>query len=75
MAEKTVPIKGELPESLYNALVELANKRGVSANTVLQQALTTEKYLDEKEAAGGSVLIEERPGGTIKRVIRQSGAS
>lgn len=71
MSEKTVPIKGELPESLYNALVELANKRGVSANTVLQQALTTEKYLDEKESAGGSVLLEERPGGAIKRVIRK----
>lgn len=71
MAEKIIPFKGELPESLFDSLVELANKRGVSANAVLGQAVQTEKYLDDKESAGGSLLIEERPGGTIKRVTRK----
>ncbi len=74
MSEKMVPITGLLTESLYKALVALARKRGISANTVLQQAVQTEKYLDEKEEAGGSVLIEERPGGPIKRVIRETPA-
>ena len=67
MDEKTIPIKAELPESLYNALVELAKKRGVSANTVLQQALETEKYLADKEGQGAKVLIEEEDK-TIKRI-------
>lgn len=69
MSEKTVPIKAELPESLYNALVELAQQRGVSANTVLQQALQTEQYLAGKESQGAQILIEERDK-SIKRVKR-----
>jgi hypothetical protein len=68
--EKTIPIKGELPESLFNALVELAKKRGVSANTVLQQALETETYLAGKERDGAKVLIEEADK-TVKRVVRK----
>jgi hypothetical protein len=43
-----------------NALVKLATERGVSANTVLQQAITREKYLSDKESSGASVLIEEK---------------
>lgn len=68
--EKSIPIQGELPESLFNALVELAEKRGVSANTVLQQALETEKYLSDKENSGAKVLIEEADK-TLKRVVRK----
>jgi hypothetical protein len=40
--------------------LELANKRGVSANTVLSQAINTEKYLADSEAAGAKVLVERR---------------
>jgi predicted transcriptional regulator len=57
---KTVSITAEIPEDLYNALLELANKRGVSANTVLSQAINTEKYLADSEAAGAKVLVERR---------------
>jgi hypothetical protein len=70
MGEKTIPVTAELPESLYNALVELANKRGVSANTVLQQAVETEKYLSDKEGQGAKVLIEEQDK-TLKRIRKK----
>jgi hypothetical protein len=55
-----VPITATLSKSLYDALVKLATERGVSANTVLQQAITREKYLSDKESSGASVLIEEK---------------
>lgn len=70
MGEKTIPVSAELPEALYKVLVELADKRGVSANTVLQQALETEKYFADKERDGAKVLIEEHDK-TIKRVIQK----
>ena len=46
----TVPVTANLSKDLFDALVELANQRGVSANTVLQQAIATEKYLSDKES-------------------------
>lgn len=68
--EKKVPIKAELPEALYQALVDLANARGVSANTVLQQALESETYFASKERQGAKILIEE-PDRTYKRVVKK----
>lgn len=58
-ATATVPIKATLSREQFDALVELADRRGVSANTVLQEAIIREKYLSDKEAAGASVIIEE----------------
>lgn len=69
MAEKTVEVTAELPESLFNALKELAKTRGVSANTVLQQAIQTEKFFSDKERQGGQILFEG-PDKTIKKIIR-----
>ncbi len=65
---KTVSITGEIPRSLYDALLELANKRGVSANTVLLQAIQTEKLLADNEAAGVKVLLE-KPNRTFERLV------
>jgi hypothetical protein len=57
--EKTVTVTAELPQSMLDALVELAKKRGVNANTVIQQAILNETFLDEKESQGGTVLVED----------------
>lgn len=65
--EKTVTVTAELPESLLAALVDLANKRGVSANTVLQQAIEAEQFFSERTLGGGKILIEY-PDGKINRV-------
>jgi hypothetical protein len=66
-----VPITATLPKSLYDALVQLATERGVSANTVLQQAISREKYLSDKEGSGASVLIEEKDK-SIKKITTPS---
>lgn len=68
MAGKTVQISAEVPDDLFEALKSLAEKRGVSANTVLQQAIATEKYFDDQQEQGGSVLVEKSDK-TIKRVV------
>lgn len=72
MADSNEPVRvtADLSKELFDALVDLANKRGVSANTVLQDAIAREKYLSDKEASGASILIEEKDK-TFKRVIRK----
>jgi len=60
--DDAVSVSAELPRSLLDALVELANKRGVSANTVVQQAILNESFLDEKVREGGTVLVERADG-------------
>jgi len=57
--EKMVTVTAELPQSMLDALVKLANKRGVNANTVIQQAVLNEIFLDEKVTQGGTVLVED----------------
>lgn len=69
-ADDTVPITANLTKELFDTLVDLANKRGVSANTVLQQAIAREKYFSDKEASGASILIEEKDK-TFKKVLRK----
>ncbi|MEH2506159.1 MULTISPECIES: hypothetical protein [unclassified Bradyrhizobium] len=71
MADPNEPVKitADLPKELFDALVDLAKQRGVSANTVLQDAIVREKYLSDKEAAGASILIEES-NKTFKKVSR-----
>ena len=58
--EKKVPITAELSEQALRTLEELAKKRGVSANTVLEQAIVTEKFLSDKQDAENKVLIERK---------------
>lgn len=66
----TVPVTARLPKELFDALVQLAKQRGVSANTVLQEAIAREKYLADKEASGASILIEEKDR-TFKKLSRK----
>lgn len=66
---ETVTVSSTLPKNLFDVLVELAKKRGVSANTVLQDAIAREKYFSEKEASGASILIEEKDK-SLKKVTR-----
>ena len=55
-----ISVSAELSEDLLQALKELAQKRGVSANTALEQAITTEKFFADEVAAGKKVLIENK---------------
>lgn len=67
-AKDTVKISGEVSKELLDALLELAKRRGVSANTVLQQAIANEKFLDDQQAQGSSLLIE-KPNKTFRKLI------
>jgi hypothetical protein len=69
--EDMVPVTASLSKSLYDALIKLAAERGVSANTVLQQAIAREKFLSDKEGSGASVLIEEKDK-SIKKITTSS---
>lgn len=70
MADEPVKITADLSKELFDTLIELAKQRGVSANTVLQDAIAREKYFSDKEASGASILIEEKDK-TFKKVLRK----
>ena len=64
----TVKVQAEISEELFSALKELAAKRGVTANTVLQQAIATEKLLADNIGADDKVLIA-KPDKSMRQVI------
>ncbi len=64
----TIAVQAELSKSAFDALKELARRRGVDANTVLQQAITTEKLLSDHVGVDDRLLIE-RPNKTYARVM------
>ena len=72
MSEETpkVKITAEIPETLLQTLKNLAEQRGVSANTVLSQAINTESFIAQNEAAGSKLLIE-KPNNTLAQVTRK----
>jgi hypothetical protein len=55
--QSTQTVTAQLTEDQIRALVELAAKRGTDANTVLQQAIGTEKLLDETMVKGDKLVI------------------
>lgn len=60
MAEQQdVKVSAFLSPDLVKALDELAAQRGVTANTVLRQAIETEKFFAGEVKAGGKVLVEK----------------
>jgi hypothetical protein len=50
------------------AVRELARRRGVSMGEVIRRALSTEKFLSDRQAEGAKVLIRERDG-TLREVV------
>lgn len=50
------------------AVKELATRRGVSMTEVIRRALSTEKFLADKRAAGAKILIQE-PDKTVREVL------
>lgn len=70
MADEPVKVTANISQEQLDELVRMAKKRGVSANTVLQEAIAREIYLSSKEDSGASILIEEKDK-TFKKVVRK----
>lgn len=51
-------------------LKALAKKRGTTMTDVLQQAINTEKYIDDVSKAGGKILVETKKGRVRELVFR-----
>ena len=54
-------------------LSELAGRRGIDANTALQQAIATAKFFSDKVDPGDKVLIK-KPDSTISEVLFEKSA-
>ena len=67
MADQAEAVTVELSPELLKALGQMARQRGVTANAVLQQAIATEKFLDNEVRAGGKVIVE-KPDRTFRPV-------
>lgn len=67
MAE-TVRVQADISRELFEALKELANRRGVTANTVIQQAIRSEKLLADNVGPDDTVLITKKDN-TVQQVL------
>ena len=54
-----VKVEAELSLADFETLKELAQKRGLNANTVLQQAIATEKLISENVGPNDELLIKK----------------
>ena len=59
MVSETIPVSAQLSKESLDALTALAALRGLDANTVLAQAISTEKLLSDNVAPGDEVLIRK----------------
>ena len=59
--------KVDLTDEQIKMLQELAAKRGVNANTIIQQAISTEKLIADNVDQGDDLLIKK--GDKLKRVV------
>lgn len=57
-----------LSSEAEEAVRELARRRGVSMGEVIRRALSTEKFLADRQAEGAKVLIRERDG-SLREVV------
>ena len=60
-------IQATLTDEQKQSLLEIAKRRGLDANTVLQQAIGTEKLISDNVQIGDSLLIK-RANNTISKV-------
>lgn len=61
-------VTANLTDEQYNSLVEIARQRGLDANTVLQQAISTEKLISDNVSPADDLLIK-RPDNTVTKVV------
>lgn len=59
--------KVELSEEVIKALQELARRRGLDANTIIQQAITTEKLIADNVGKDDDLLIKK--GDSFKKIV------
>lgn len=59
-------IQAELTDENLKTLLQLAKERGVDANTVLQQAISTEKLIADNVKPGDDLLIKRRDNSMAK---------
>lgn len=57
-----------LSEDVVKAIRVLAHRRGTTMTEVIRQAIGTEKFLDDAQAAGGKVLVEDKKG-RVRQII------
>jgi hypothetical protein len=62
-------IQAELTDEQLRILTELARQRGVDANTVLQQAISTEDLLARNVGDGDDVIIKRKDKSLAKVVF------
>lgn len=67
----SVPVTAKLPRTILDKLEKLARKRGVTANTVLEQAILNESYFDQETEKGGAVLLQKRDRSIVRLDLKK----
>jgi len=66
--DSSVQIQAQVTPDQLQALKDLALRRGVDANTVLQQAISTEKLLADNISPGEDLLIKKNDN-TFSKIV------
>ncbi len=59
---ETISVTVELSAGTYAALEELSRERGITIGQALSQAITDEKWLRDRVAEGGTILLRRSNG-------------
>jgi hypothetical protein len=63
-----VKLSVNLPVEVVEALREMAAQRGTTMTETIRRAISTEKYLDDAQAEGAKILIQD-PDQTVQRLV------
>jgi hypothetical protein len=66
-------VQAQLTEEDVRTLMELAAKRGVDANTILQQAITTEKLIADNVGPKDDLLIRRSDNSFVRVEFKKTG--
>jgi hypothetical protein len=58
----------ELPDEVFRDLALIASRNGLSLAAALTQAVANEKFLEEQQASGAKLLIED--GKNLRELVR-----
>jgi hypothetical protein len=66
---QVVKVTANLPLPVFDALQEIARKRGISMTEALRQAISTEKFVEDVLDRGDTIMVENKEKDVVREVI------
>ncbi|CAN5427794.1 hypothetical protein BH11ACT8_BH11ACT8_01860 [soil metagenome] len=69
MATKSTRMTFNLSEELVESLREMAERTGTTMTDALKRAIAVQEFLDEQQAEGKNVLLEDPENNTLRQLV------